>query len=84
MLTPDGDTKGLFVASKSPSGFVVREVQGGHATISFDYHIYATSLGQAGQRMTELTPAQSAAVMPHAPAVTRNAIKATIKTLHPR
>lgn len=83
MLTPDGDTRGLFIASKSPSGFVVREVQGGRGTLSFDYHIYATSLGQAGQRMTELTPAQSAAMMPHAQVVTRKALKATIKTLHP-
>jgi hypothetical protein len=66
MLTPDGDTKGLFVASKSPTGFVVREVQGGHATISFDYHIYAPALGQAGHRMTEMTPAQAAAMMPKA------------------
>ncbi|HET9341456.1 MAG TPA: hypothetical protein VFO25_00905 [Candidatus Eremiobacteraceae bacterium] len=66
MLTPDGDTKGLYVASKSPTGFVVREVQGGHATISFDYHIYATALGQAGVRMTEMSAARAAAMMPHA------------------
>ena len=66
MLTPDGDTRGLYIASKSPSGFVVREVQGGHASISFDYHIYAPSLGQAGVRMTEMSAAQAAAMMPHA------------------
>jgi len=82
MLTPDGDTRGLFVASKSATGFVVREVQGGRSNLSFDYHIYATSLGQAGERMTEMTPAQSAAVMPRAQAVTRKALKADVKTLH--
>jgi hypothetical protein len=66
MLTPDGDTRGLFVASKSATGFVVREVQGGRSTIDFDYHIYAPALGQAGVRMTVLTHAQAASMMPHA------------------
>ncbi|MGR4065498.1 MAG: hypothetical protein ACLQPV_08615 [Vulcanimicrobiaceae bacterium] len=51
MLTPDGDTRGLYVESKSPAGFVVREVQGGRSSIAFDYHIYATQLGHANQRM---------------------------------
>ncbi|HET9341935.1 MAG TPA: hypothetical protein VFO25_03320 [Candidatus Eremiobacteraceae bacterium] len=52
MLTPDGDTRGLYVASKGTSGFVVREVQGGHSSIAFDYHIYAPALGRANQHMT--------------------------------
>lgn len=51
MLTPDGDTRGLYVASKGTSGFVVREVQGGHSSISFDYHIYAPAFGRAYQHM---------------------------------
>jgi hypothetical protein len=51
-LTPGGDTRGLFIASKSPAGFVVRESQGGRASVSFDYRILATTLGEAGQRMT--------------------------------
>jgi hypothetical protein len=52
MLTPDADTRGLFVAAKSPTSFVVREVQGGRGTFAFDYHIYAVPLGRAGQRMS--------------------------------
>ena len=52
MLTPDGDTRGLYVASKGTSGFVVREVQGGHSSIAFDYHIYAPAFGRANQHMT--------------------------------
>ena len=52
MLTPDGDTRGLYIASKGTSGFVVREVQGGHSSIAFDYHIYAPALGRANQHMT--------------------------------
>jgi hypothetical protein len=51
MLTPDGDTRGLYIASKTPGYFVVREVQGGHGTLAFDYHIYAPALGSAGTRM---------------------------------
>jgi len=51
-LTPDGDTRGLFVASKTAAGFVVRESQGGRSTVSFDYRVVATSLGQTGRRMT--------------------------------
>jgi hypothetical protein len=52
LLTPDGDTRGLFVASKGRGAFVVREVQGGHGSFDFDYHIYATPLGRANVRMT--------------------------------
>jgi hypothetical protein len=66
MITPDGDTRGLFVANKSPAGFVVREVQGGRGTLSFDYHIYGAKLGHANERMTEMTPAQAQSLMPRA------------------
>jgi hypothetical protein len=55
-LTPGGDTRGLYVAQKGPSSFIVREVQGGRGTFSFDYHIYATALGEAGQHMTITQP----------------------------
>jgi|SRR5579884_511888 len=54
-LTPGGDTRGLYVAQKMPSAFVVREVQGGRGTLDFDYHIYATQLG-AGARMPLAPP----------------------------
>jgi hypothetical protein len=58
-LTPSGDTRGLFVAMRTVNGFIVRESQGGHATVSFDYRIVATALGQAGERMA-LTRAAAA------------------------
>jgi hypothetical protein len=47
-LTPGGDTRGLYVANKNASFFVVREVQGGHGTFTFDYHVYAPALSAAG------------------------------------
>jgi len=69
MLTPDGDTRGLFVASKGLNGFVVREVQGGRSSLMFDYHIYATALGHAGERMVVMNRAAAAAMLPKAPVV---------------
>lgn len=62
-LTPDGDTHGLFVAQKTPRGFSVRETQGGHSTLAFDYRIVATGQGQVGKRMM----LQPAAEVPSAP-----------------
>ncbi len=49
-LTPDGDTRGLYISARTPSSFVVRETQGGRSTLTFDYRIIAASLGQANQR----------------------------------
>jgi hypothetical protein len=69
VLTPDGDTRGLYVASKSPTMFVVREVQGGRNSLDFDYHIYAPALGHAGQQMHAMSPAQAAAIIPHVPMI---------------
>jgi hypothetical protein len=43
---------------------VVREVQGGHGSFDFDYHIYAAPLGRASERMT---------FAPRAPLVSPNA-----------
>jgi hypothetical protein len=60
-VTANGDTNGLFVASKSAGGFVVHENRGGRSTVSFDYRIVATALGQTGQRMAVR---DRAAVMP--------------------
>jgi len=66
MLTPDGDTRGLYIAQKTPTSFTVREVQGGHSSIAFDYHVYATKLGYASEHMIEMTPSFLHAVEPRA------------------
>jgi hypothetical protein len=65
-VTPNGDTHGLFVATKTAAGFVVREAQAGRSTVSFDYRIVATALGGAGQRMARVSPAVASALAPHA------------------
>ena len=71
LLTPDGDTRGLYVERKSLAGFVVREVQGGRSSIAFDYHIYAPARGHAGERMVVMTRAAAAALMPGVPITNR-------------
>ncbi len=40
-ITPEGDTRGLYVASRTPGAFVVRETMGGRASISFAYRVVA-------------------------------------------
>jgi hypothetical protein len=60
-LTPDGDTRGLYVSVKTPSGFEVREAQGGRSTVSFDYRIVARPLGERNDR---LPPAPALPKMP--------------------
>jgi hypothetical protein len=50
-VTPMGDTRGLFVSVKKPSGFEVREAQGGHSTVSFDYRVVARPLDAKNDRL---------------------------------
>lgn len=40
-LTPEGDSRGLYVTNKRPSGFEVREQQGGTGTLTFSYRVVA-------------------------------------------
>jgi hypothetical protein len=51
-LTPDGDTNGLYVASKSIQEFQVREIHGGRSSLVFDYRIVARPANDALPRMT--------------------------------
>jgi hypothetical protein len=44
-LTPNGDSKGLYVSNKSASTFEVREQQGGTTSLDFDYRIVAKRSG---------------------------------------
>lgn len=70
-LTPGGDTRGLFVAVKTPTGFVVRETQGGRGTLSFDYRIVASAVGRGSERMAFVRANSNAApaAEPKAPLV---------------
>jgi hypothetical protein len=43
-ITADGPSKGLYVAQKTNSGFIVRENPGGSSTLVFDYRIVANPI----------------------------------------
>lgn len=50
-VTPQGPTRGLYVANKTPQGFEVHEVSGGSASIAFDYRIVAKPYGVSARRL---------------------------------
>jgi len=53
-LTPKGDCHGLYVASTSAAGFVVRELGSGSSSIAFDYRIVAHRRGFETVRLQEV------------------------------
>ncbi len=67
VVTPNGDTRGLYVAGKTAAGFVVRESQAGRSTVTFDYRIVGTALGAAGQHMAIRNPAATHPIEAHIP-----------------
>jgi hypothetical protein len=54
-LTPDGDSKGLYVSAKSAGGFDVRESGGGTSSIAFEYRIMAKRTGFENLRLEDVT-----------------------------
>jgi hypothetical protein len=50
-ITPEGDTRGLYVTQKTPAGFVVQENQGGRSNVAFNYRIVARPFGERGRRL---------------------------------
>jgi hypothetical protein len=54
-ITPNGDSKGLYVIAKTPTTFEVRESGGGTSSLSFDYRIVAKRRGYEAQRLVDVT-----------------------------
>ena len=50
-ITPDGDSKGLYVSMRSPNGFEVHENGGGRSTLAFSYRIVAKPYGSTQARL---------------------------------
>lgn len=50
-VTPEGDTRGLYVTNKSRQSFTVRENQGGTSSVSFSYRIVAKPYGSKERRL---------------------------------
>jgi hypothetical protein len=66
-ITPNGDSKGLYVIRKTATSFEVRESGGGTSSLSFDYRIVAKRRGYEAQRLTDVTErfnAERAQAMP--------------------
>jgi hypothetical protein len=57
-LTPDGDTRGLYVAAKYEAGFVVREAEHGRSSLYFDYRVVAHPYGVSDARLPRLNVKQ--------------------------
>ncbi|PFF14671.1 hypothetical protein [Bacillus cereus] len=54
-ITPEGDSKGLYVNRKTPTGFEVREQQEGTSTIPFSYRIVAKRKDVKSPRLKKVT-----------------------------
>jgi hypothetical protein len=50
-LTPEGDNRGLYVTKRTPTGFTVRESQGGTSTLGFMYRVIAKPYGVTAARL---------------------------------
>jgi hypothetical protein len=56
-ITPEGDSRGVYVTAKTSAGFVVRENQGGRSTFAFSYRIVAKPYGEHPARLQMFTMA---------------------------
>jgi hypothetical protein len=54
-LTPNGDSRGLYVSQKTATSFEVREQGGGTSNVAFDYRIMAKRAGYENVRLADLT-----------------------------
>jgi hypothetical protein len=54
-LTPEGDCRGLYVSGKTPTGFEVRELEGGQSSVAFSYRIVALRRGYENVRLDDRT-----------------------------
>jgi hypothetical protein len=53
-LTPNGDTRGLYVSAKYEGGFIVRENEHGRSSVYFDYRVVAHPYGTSDARLPQL------------------------------
>jgi hypothetical protein len=50
-VVPEGDTHGLYVATRTQNGFTIRENDGGHSNVAFAYRIVAKPYDAASERL---------------------------------
>jgi len=77
-LTPDGDCEGLYVSTRTATGFQVRELHKGASNVAFSYRIVALRRGYETTRLADVTMATPKASivtppLPHAESAARTA-----------
>jgi hypothetical protein len=71
-LTPQGDSKGLFVSGVDAAGFTVREQQAGRSTLPFSYRVVGKRKDVVAQRLASVR----LELPPQAPAITTPPVSA--------
>jgi hypothetical protein len=66
-ITPEGESRGLYVTQRSDAGFAVRENQGGRSTLAFTYRIVAKPYADNSPRLPVTISEPSHMSLPHAP-----------------
>jgi hypothetical protein len=69
-VTPEGNSRGLYVSDKSHIGFAVHENEGGRSTVVFSYRIVAKPYGEDETRLPMVnlkSEPRRTYVRPHAP-----------------
>jgi len=69
-LTPEGDSRGLYVARRDATGFEVREAQGGTSSLPFTYRVVTRRKDIEGKRFARVSDATAKGV-----AATRAALR---------
>ncbi len=70
-ITPQGDTRGLYVTGKTRAGFTVRETENGHSSLAFDYRIAAKPYGDTDARLPVLAANANRGHLPRPLAIPR-------------
>ncbi len=83
LLTPEGDSSGLYVTNKTPQGFSVRESKGGASSLVFTYRIAVKRSDIQATRLAKTTATQRAALLT-APTLPPKRTAPTAVSLAPR
>jgi hypothetical protein len=64
LITPEGDSNGLYVANKTTAGFEVHENRAGRSTLAFSYRIVAKPFGEHPVRLRMITVSRPGRSLP--------------------
>jgi len=81
-LTPEGDCRGLYVARKTRTGFEVRELQGGTASLAFSWRVIARRADVKGERLEAVelgVPPDTASLVEALPKPSRRTAEARLE-----